>query len=133
MSASIRAEIEALAPLQKTVLQAAAVLGDPFEPELVAPTADVAESAALETLDELLERDLIRASDTPPRFHLRHPIVRRAVWQLPKLADQVSSLFRATRTNSPVARSGRAGRDSKTRFNFRNGRSSRFQDKVAAA
>jgi DNA-binding CsgD family transcriptional regulator/tetratricopeptide (TPR) repeat protein len=82
VSGAIRAEVEALVPLQRTVLQAAAVLGDPFEPGLVAPTADVAESTALETLDELLERDLIRASDSPLRFHFRHPIVRRAVYEL---------------------------------------------------
>ena len=82
VGAVIRTEVEALAPLARTVLQAAAVLGESFEPDLVAATADVAESDALEKLDELLEQDLIRAAETPRHFRFRHPIVRRAVYEL---------------------------------------------------
>jgi DNA-binding CsgD family transcriptional regulator/tetratricopeptide (TPR) repeat protein len=82
VSASIRAELDALAPLARTVLQAAAVLGEAFESDLVATTADVAKSDALEALDELLEQDLVRAADAPRRFRFRHPIVRRAVYEL---------------------------------------------------
>src|SRR2546423_11338094 len=58
VGAAIRAEIEALASLERTVLQAAAVLGELFAPELVAATADVPESALVETLDDLLLADL---------------------------------------------------------------------------
>jgi len=82
VGAAIRQELEVLAPLARTVLQAAAVLGEPFEPDMVAVTAEVAESDALEALDELLGQDLIRAADTPRRFRFRHPIVRRAVYEL---------------------------------------------------
>ncbi len=82
VGAAIRAELEALAPLARTVLQAAAVLGEPFEPDLVAVTAKVAEADALEALDELLEQDLIRAAEAPRSFRFRHPIVRRAVYEL---------------------------------------------------
>jgi DNA-binding CsgD family transcriptional regulator len=82
VGAAIRQELEALAPLVRTVLQAAAVLGEPFEPDLVAVTAKVAEGGALEALDELLEQDLIRAAEAPRSFRFRHPIVRRAVYEL---------------------------------------------------
>jgi len=58
------------------------VLGEPFEPELLEATADVPVGAALPVLDDLLDRDLIRAADAPLRFRFRHPIVRRAVYEL---------------------------------------------------
>src|SRR5207244_7240572 len=82
VGAAIRAELEDLAPLVRTVLQAAAVLGEPFEPDFVAVTADVVESDALEALDQLLELDLIRAAGAPRSFRFRHPIVRRAGYEL---------------------------------------------------
>jgi DNA-binding CsgD family transcriptional regulator len=82
VGAAIRQELETLPPLARTVLQAAAVLGEQFEPDLVAVTAKVAEDDALETLDELLEQDLIRAAEVPRSFRFRHPIVRRAVYEL---------------------------------------------------
>ena len=55
--------------------------GDPFEPELAAAAAGVAEPAALDGLDELLRRDLVRHTDVPRRFRFRHPLVRRAVYE----------------------------------------------------
>jgi DNA-binding NarL/FixJ family response regulator len=82
VGAAIRAELDVLAPLARTVLQAAAVLGDPLEPDLVAVTAEVTAGDALVALDELLEQDLIRAADAPRSFRFRHPIVRRAVYEL---------------------------------------------------
>jgi DNA-binding NarL/FixJ family response regulator len=82
VGAAIRQELEALAPLARTVLQAAAVLGEPFEPDVVAVTAEVAGGDALEALDELLGQDLIRAAEAPRSYRFRHPIVRRAVYEL---------------------------------------------------
>ena len=35
----------------------------------------------MEAIDELLTRDIIRATDVPRRFRFRHPIVRRAVYE----------------------------------------------------
>ena len=55
--------------------------GDPFEPELAAAAAGVPEPAALDALDELLRRDLVRATDVPRRFRFRHPLVRSAVYE----------------------------------------------------
>jgi DNA-binding NarL/FixJ family response regulator len=63
------------------VLEGAAVSGEPFEPELAAAAAGVDEAAAMEALDELLQRDLVRGTDVPRRFRFRHPLVRRAVYE----------------------------------------------------
>ena len=55
--------------------------GDPFEPELAAAAAASSEATAMDTVDELLRLDLVRATDVPRRFRFRHPLVRRAVYE----------------------------------------------------
>jgi DNA-binding NarL/FixJ family response regulator len=41
----------------------------------------VPDAAAVNALDELLARDLVRSTDVPRRFRFRHPLVRRAVYE----------------------------------------------------
>ena len=55
--------------------------GDPFEPELAAAAAGVPEETAIDALDELLARDLVRPTEVPRRFRFRHPLVRGAVYE----------------------------------------------------
>ena len=74
-------ELACLSPLARLVLEGAAVVGDPFEPELAAAAAATADGLVLEALDELLQRDLVRHTEVPRRFRFRHPLVRRAVYQ----------------------------------------------------
>ena len=81
VSAAIRGEVETLSPAPRTLLHGAACVGEPFEPELAAEAAGIDEEAALAALDELLQSDLIRATDSPRRFRFRHPIVRHAVYE----------------------------------------------------
>ena len=88
----------------RRVFEGAAVAGDPFEPELAAAAADVSETAAVEALDELLRRDLVRPTDVPRRFRFRHPLVRRAVYDASPAAGAWS------RTSGPPTRSPPAGR-----------------------
>ena len=66
----------------RRALEGAAVVGDPFEPELAAAAAEIPEASVLEALDELLSLDLVRETEVPRRFRFRHPIVRRAVYEL---------------------------------------------------
>jgi ATP/maltotriose-dependent transcriptional regulator MalT len=73
-------ELALLEPEIRRVLEGAAVAGDPFEPELAAAAAGRPEAAAVEALDELIRRDLVRATEVPRRFRFRHPLVRRAVY-----------------------------------------------------
>ena len=65
----------------RSLLGGAAVAGDPFEPELAASAAAIAEDLAINAVDELLQLDLIRPADVPRRFRFRHPLVRRTVYE----------------------------------------------------
>jgi ATP/maltotriose-dependent transcriptional regulator MalT len=79
--ASLAGELAGLSPSARVVLDAAAVAGEPFEPDLAAEVAAVEEADALAALDELLSADLVRPTTVPRRFRFRHPIVRRAVYE----------------------------------------------------
>ena len=85
VSASIREELAALPPATRTVIDAAAIAGESFEPPLVATIAGRREESTLDAFDELLAGDMVRPTDTPARFRFRHPIVRRVVYdELPR-------------------------------------------------
>ena len=108
VAAAIRDELASLSGDARLVLDAAAVAGESFEPELVAAIAD--RPQPLEALDELLEADLIRPTEAPRRFRFRHPIVRRAVydamgrgWQLGAHARAASALAAARAPASTCA------------------------------
>jgi DNA-binding CsgD family transcriptional regulator/tetratricopeptide (TPR) repeat protein len=79
VAAALEEELAELSDEIRLLLQAAAVVGDPFEPELAAAAAAIDEEVALDALDLLLARDLIRETDVPRRFRFRHPLIRRAV------------------------------------------------------
>lgn len=64
----------------RRLLEAAAVAGEPFEPDVAAAAAETSEPAALAALDELAALGLIRPTEVPRRFQFRHPLVRRAVY-----------------------------------------------------
>ena len=81
VAAALTGELALLRDEERRVLEGAAVAGDPFEPELAASAAGVTEAAAIAALDELLARDLIRATEVPRRFRFRHPLVRGAVYE----------------------------------------------------
>jgi predicted ATPase len=78
---AIAGELAGLSPGARTLLEGAAVAGEPFEPEVAAAVAGTAQAAALQDLDELLALGLVRATHVPRRFAFRHPIVRRAVYE----------------------------------------------------
>ncbi|MCV2491791.1 AAA family ATPase [Geodermatophilus sp. YIM 151500] len=80
VAAALSAELALLDDTTRTVLEGAAVTGDPFVPELAAAAAAVPEVTVTAALDELLRRDLVRVTDVPRRFRFRHPLVRHAVY-----------------------------------------------------
>ena len=77
----LAAEIAALSPASRSLIQGAAVVGDPFEVGLAATVADVPDGAELEAVDELLDADLVRPGPVPRRFVFRHPLVRHAIYE----------------------------------------------------
>ncbi len=81
VAAALAEELALLSQVAYRVLEGAAVVGDPFDPELAAAAAGTAESAAIDALDELLRLDVVRQTDVPRRFRFRHPLVRRAVYE----------------------------------------------------
>jgi DNA-binding CsgD family transcriptional regulator/tetratricopeptide (TPR) repeat protein len=84
VSAVIAGELERLSPSAREVIQAASVVGDPFEPELAGEVVDMPEPDTLTAVDELLDCGLVQHAAVPGRFSFRHPIVRRAVYESAK-------------------------------------------------
>jgi DNA-binding CsgD family transcriptional regulator len=81
VAASLAEEVASLAAQERTLLEAAAVAGDPFEPDLAAAIAELPAGDGLTALDGLLAQDLVRPTAVPRRFVFRHPLVRRAVYE----------------------------------------------------
>ena len=81
VSAAIRAEVDVLSRTARSLLQGAACVGEPFEPDLAAEAAGIAEEDALVELDALVASDLIRPADSLRRFRFRHPVVLGAVYE----------------------------------------------------
>ena len=81
VTGALASEIAALAPDVRTIVQASAVAGEPFEPDLVAEIAETGEAAVLAAFDELQDTELVVPSGLPRRFVFRHPLVRRAVYE----------------------------------------------------
>jgi DNA-binding CsgD family transcriptional regulator len=107
VTAALRHEIDTVSRQARVVLQAAALLGEPFDVDLAASTAEVPRGDALVALDELLGRDLVRPSPDARRFSFRHPIVRRAVHESAGLGWRLAAHGRAAEalaaTGAPAA------------------------------
>jgi DNA-binding NarL/FixJ family response regulator len=78
--AAVRLEVDALRPGPRTLLEGAAVCGDPFDPELAGAAADQEVSDALAAVDELAAAGLVHSTGDGRAFRFRHPLVRRAVY-----------------------------------------------------
>jgi DNA-binding CsgD family transcriptional regulator len=74
-------EVATLGETARGVLEGAAVAGDPFEPELAAAAAELDPEQALAALDELVARDLVRATERRGRLRFRHPLVHQAIYE----------------------------------------------------
>ena len=89
VAAALAAELGGLGADARRLLEAAAVVGDPFDVDLAAevaemrdiPTSPSSAAAPLAALDDLLLRGLIRDGGAPRRFAFRHPVVRHAVYE----------------------------------------------------
>ncbi|MEV5595430.1 AAA family ATPase [Streptomyces sp. NPDC052496] len=77
---ALAAELAALPADARLAAQAAATLGDEFEPGMVAVAALTTEAEALAALDELAVRDVVRCAPAPGRFRFRHPVVRHLAY-----------------------------------------------------
>jgi DNA-binding CsgD family transcriptional regulator len=82
VAAALVEELALVSHEARRVLDGASVAGDPFELELAAAAAAMTEEAVMDALDELLSFDLVRHANVPRRFRFRHPLVRRAVYDI---------------------------------------------------
>jgi len=82
LRAALAREVALLTEDELVVLRAAAVLGDPFDPLLLGPVAELEAAATLGALDVLAGMDLVRPtvhSGARPRCQFRHPLLREVV------------------------------------------------------
>ncbi len=109
----------------RALLNGAAVAGEPFEPDLAAAVAELSEEEGLAALDDLMDRDLVRAdaacrasSSSATRWCARRcTSPRRGGWRLAAHARAAAALARPRRRRhraraprGAVGRPGRRGR-----------------------
>jgi DNA-binding CsgD family transcriptional regulator len=87
LRAALAGELALLTDEELAVLRAAALFGDAFDAELLAPVAGLDADTALAALDQLARADLLRSDPLAPawdswkRLRLRHSLLREAVRQ----------------------------------------------------
>jgi DNA-binding CsgD family transcriptional regulator len=74
-------ELAGLRPVPLAIAQAAAVVGDAFEPDVAATVAELHLPAALSAIDDLVRRDLVRPARAAGRLQFRHPLVRTVAYE----------------------------------------------------
>jgi DNA-binding NarL/FixJ family response regulator len=97
VAAALAEELSLLSSRARRLLQGAAVVGDPFEPEVAAAAAGGSDAEAAGALDELLRLGLVRGTEAPRRFRFRHPLVRRAVYVATQAGWRLTAHDRAAR------------------------------------
>lgn len=80
IAALLLAEVAALAPAERRLLDAAAVLGQEFFIETAADVAELMPGQAYSALDGLTRRDLVRANSCGSAFTVRHPVLGRVLY-----------------------------------------------------
>jgi DNA-binding CsgD family transcriptional regulator/tetratricopeptide (TPR) repeat protein len=78
---SLAQELKSASSAARTLLEGAAVVGEPFQYEVAAEVAALDEAAAPRALGELVEAGLVRGTSTPQRFVFRQPIIARAAYE----------------------------------------------------
>lgn len=76
----ILAEVASLAPPERRLLAAAAVLDGEFSIDTVAQIAELLPGQAHSAIDRLTRRDLVREVECRPAFRLRHPVLSRVLY-----------------------------------------------------
>jgi DNA-binding CsgD family transcriptional regulator len=105
---AILGELAGLDPCALTAVQAAAVLGEPFHPELLAAVAGLEMPETMAALDTLIRLDLVRPTEPATQLALRQKAVEEFVYQRLEFSRRVDLHRRAERVlaeqGAPIAR-----------------------------
>ncbi len=105
--AAVSGDLASLGDSARELVQAGAVIGDPFDIDTARRTADLDLEVALGAVDELVERGLVRGTGTLREFSFRHPVVRSAVYEGQSAARRLATHARAAEvlesTGHPVS------------------------------
>jgi DNA-binding CsgD family transcriptional regulator len=104
--AAVSVDLAALSDSARALVQAGAIVGDPFDIDIARRTANLDLDAALTSADELVDRGLVRGTSSLREFAFRHPVIRTAVYEgLPagqRLAGHARAATVLTDANSPL-------------------------------
>jgi DNA-binding CsgD family transcriptional regulator/tetratricopeptide (TPR) repeat protein len=79
--AAMSAELRPLHGPARALIEAGALLGDPFDIDLAGQIASLAPDVGLAAADELVERALLRPTTSLREFAFRHPVLRTALYE----------------------------------------------------
>lgn len=79
LRAALLSDVDAASAAAQHLARAAAVVGDPFDPDVVVEVAGLDRPAATAALDELHRRDVLRPESTT-LLRFRHPLLRRMIY-----------------------------------------------------
>jgi DNA-binding CsgD family transcriptional regulator len=99
-------DFRALSEREWLVARSAAVLDDPFDPELLTLVAELNSAEVLKAIDELIAQDLIRPEGSSCRLRFVNPLLRAAAYQSAGPGWLFGAHTRAAR--ALLARGGRA-------------------------
>ncbi len=92
------AELDALSVRVRRVVNVAAVIGEPFDPTLVAEVANLTPPEVLTALDDLCSRGLCSPSGPGASWRFRHPLLRRVAYDAQPAAARMQAHHAAARS-----------------------------------
>ncbi len=92
------AELDALSATVRRVVDVAAVIGEPFDPALVADVSGIEPTDVLSALDELRSRGLCAHEGPGASWRFRHPLLRRVAYDAQTAAARLDAHRLAARS-----------------------------------
>ena len=103
---AVSADLARLSDTARALVQAGAVVGDPFDIDIARRTAGLDLAESLAAVDELVDRQIVRESAVLREFGFRHPVIRSAVYEGQSAARRLAGHARAAavlaETGSPL-------------------------------
>ncbi len=92
---AVSTDLARLGETARSLVEAGAVVGDPFDIDVARRTAGLDLEEALAAVDQLVERQVLRESNVLREFGFRHPVIRSAVYEGQSAARRLSLHARA--------------------------------------